>query len=114
MIFFAWARTIVVSNPQLLLQLARRATCNVRVQLWVHSGFVWAVPQCVTFVKQRTLIMVRALVQHTNTNPINKKVNVTPFRRKVYDALLLVPAGYVTTYKDLAEYLDCGSTQGKQ
>jgi methylated-DNA-[protein]-cysteine S-methyltransferase len=31
----------------------------------------------------------------------------TPFQKRVYAALVLVPRGQVTTYKQLAEYLDC-------
>jgi len=36
---------------------------------------------------------------------------VTPFRRKVYEALLEVPRGYVTTYGVLARRVGCGSAQ---
>lgn len=36
---------------------------------------------------------------------------VTPFRTRVYEALRLIPRGRVTTYKELARYLDCGSSQ---
>lgn len=36
---------------------------------------------------------------------------VTPFRRKVYEALLEVPQGYVTTYGTLARHLGCESAQ---
>jgi len=36
---------------------------------------------------------------------------VTPFRRKVYEALLEVPQGYVTTYGLLARHLGCESAQ---
>ena len=36
---------------------------------------------------------------------------VTPFRRKVYEALLEVPRGYVTTYGALARRVGCGSAQ---
>lgn len=35
----------------------------------------------------------------------------TLFQEKVYDALLLIPRGYVTTYKILAEYIGCKSSQ---
>jgi len=33
----------------------------------------------------------------------------TPFQKRVYAALALVPRGRVTTYKQLAEYLGCRS-----
>ena len=36
---------------------------------------------------------------------------VTPFRRKVYEALLEVPKGYVTTYGLLARRVGCGSAR---
>ncbi len=36
---------------------------------------------------------------------------VTPFRRRVYEALLAVPKGKVTTYGRLAEAIGCGSAQ---
>jgi len=36
---------------------------------------------------------------------------VTPFQQKVYDALGRIPRGKITTYKLLAEYLDCNSPQ---
>ena len=36
---------------------------------------------------------------------------VTPFQRRVYEALLLVPAGNVTTYGILAKAIGCGSAQ---
>ena len=36
---------------------------------------------------------------------------VTPFRAKVYEALMLIPKGRVTTYKELARYLHCRSAQ---
>jgi len=36
---------------------------------------------------------------------------VTPFRRKVYAALLEVPRGSVTTYGALARRIGCGSAQ---
>ena len=36
---------------------------------------------------------------------------VTPFRRKVYEALLEVPQGCVTTYGLLARRVGCGSAQ---
>jgi len=35
----------------------------------------------------------------------------TPFQKKVYNALLLIPNGRVTTYKILAEYIGCKSSQ---
>ncbi len=35
----------------------------------------------------------------------------TLFQEKVYDALLLIPKGYVTTYKILAKHIGCKSSQ---
>jgi methylated-DNA-[protein]-cysteine S-methyltransferase len=40
-----------------------------------------------------------------------QRKQITPFRAKVFDALLEVPAGKVTTYKRLAEKIDCKSSQ---
>ena len=37
--------------------------------------------------------------------------NLSPFRKKVLSALLLIPKGRVSTYKLLAEHLDCHSAQ---
>eukprot|EP00753_Platysulcus_tardus_P007385 PLAT15169.2.p1 GENE.PLAT15169.2~~PLAT15169.2.p1 ORF type:complete len:164 (-),score=43.89 PLAT15169.2:130-621(-) len=37
--------------------------------------------------------------------------DITPFRRKVYTALLRVPPGYVTTYAHLARAIGCRSSQ---
>ena len=36
---------------------------------------------------------------------------LTPFQRRVYDALLRVPRGHVTTYGFLAREVRCGSAQ---
>jgi methylated-DNA-[protein]-cysteine S-methyltransferase len=36
---------------------------------------------------------------------------LTPFQRKVYDAVCRVPPGRVVTYKSLAESIDCRSCQ---
>jgi methylated-DNA-[protein]-cysteine S-methyltransferase len=36
---------------------------------------------------------------------------MTTFRRRVYEALGLVPSGFVTTYGDLAGYIGCGSAR---
>ncbi|EER09578.1 Methylated-DNA--protein-cysteine methyltransferase, putative [Perkinsus marinus ATCC 50983] len=36
---------------------------------------------------------------------------VSPFRRRVYEALLEVPKGKVTTYKELSRRIDCRSCQ---
>eukprot|EP00698_Gefionella_okellyi_P015060 TRINITY_DN4221_c0_g1_i2.p1 TRINITY_DN4221_c0_g1~~TRINITY_DN4221_c0_g1_i2.p1 ORF type:complete len:161 (-),score=17.51 TRINITY_DN4221_c0_g1_i2:184-621(-) len=41
-----------------------------------------------------------------------KSTNVTAFQRRVYDAICKIPAGRITTYKLLAQYLKCDSTQG--
>ncbi len=35
----------------------------------------------------------------------------TPFQQKVYDALMLIPKGKVTTYKLLGNYVGCKSAQ---
>ena len=35
----------------------------------------------------------------------------TPFQQKVYDALLLIPKGKVTTYKMLGDFIGCRSSQ---
>lgn len=36
---------------------------------------------------------------------------VTAFQARVYEGLLKVEQGYVTTYKDLGSYIDCSSSQ---
>ncbi|MDA3924899.1 MAG: MGMT family protein [Kiritimatiellae bacterium] len=36
---------------------------------------------------------------------------ITPFRQRVFDALLEVPCGYVTTYGALARRINCGSAR---
>lgn len=36
---------------------------------------------------------------------------ITPFQRRVYDALRRIPRGRVTTYGLLAKHLDCGSAR---
>ncbi len=36
---------------------------------------------------------------------------VTSFQNTVYSALLLIPQGRVTTYKLLADFIDCKSSQ---
>lgn len=38
-------------------------------------------------------------------------IGISNFQKKVYDALLLIPKGYVITYKILAEYLGIKSAQ---
>jgi methylated-DNA-[protein]-cysteine S-methyltransferase len=40
-----------------------------------------------------------------------KPIQLTPFQRKVYSALCHVPEGNVTTYKSLANYINCSSNQ---
>ncbi len=35
----------------------------------------------------------------------------TAFEQRVYAAISQIPAGCVTTYRELARYLDCGSAQ---
>lgn len=39
------------------------------------------------------------------------KHKLTPFRKKVYEALIQVPEGKVTTYKELADKIGCRSSQ---
>lgn len=48
----------------------------------------------------------RELLKRIEADP-----QVTPFRRKVYEALLEVPRGYVTTYGQLARRVGCASAQ---
>lgn len=36
---------------------------------------------------------------------------ITLFQQRVYEALLKVPRGKVTTYRELARYVGCGSAQ---
>ena len=45
-----------------------------------------------------------------NSN-LNKVSPLTPFQRKVYTALCLVPEGYVTTYQSIGSYIHCSSSQ---
>jgi len=44
-------------------------------------------------------------------NEVKRAKNISEFRRKVYDALLDVPEGYVTTYGALARRIGCASAQ---
>jgi len=41
----------------------------------------------------------------------SQRSKVTPFQAKVLDALLRIPEGKVTTYKELASAIHCGSNQ---
>jgi methylated-DNA-[protein]-cysteine S-methyltransferase len=41
----------------------------------------------------------------------NNVVKVTPYRQRVYDACSQIPMGKVSTYKLLAEEIDCHSSQ---
>jgi methylated-DNA-[protein]-cysteine S-methyltransferase len=36
---------------------------------------------------------------------------ITSFQQKVYDATSKIPKGKISTYKDIATYLNCGSCQ---
>ena len=38
-------------------------------------------------------------------------MKMTDFQKRVYDALLLIPEGKVTTYKILADFIGCRSSQ---
>ncbi|KAL9656479.1 hypothetical protein ABK040_005243 [Willaertia magna] len=40
-----------------------------------------------------------------------KTKKITKFQQRVFDALLLIPKGKVTTYKYLSDYLNCNSCQ---
>jgi methylated-DNA-[protein]-cysteine S-methyltransferase len=40
-----------------------------------------------------------------------QRETVTAFQARVYEALLLVEKGHVTTYQDLGKWIDCGSSQ---
>jgi methylated-DNA-[protein]-cysteine S-methyltransferase len=42
---------------------------------------------------------------------MNQAQSVTPFQQKVYDALMLIPRGKVTTYKLLGDFIGCRSAQ---
>ena len=44
-------------------------------------------------------------------NKVRHDPSISEFRRKVYDALLDVPKGYVTTYGALAKRIGCASAQ---
>lgn len=44
-------------------------------------------------------------------NRYSQKSQLTSFQRRVYNALLKIPRGKVTTYKILARYLKCRSCQ---
>lgn len=47
----------------------------------------------------------------TNSSTWRQDPHLTPFQRKVYDAVCRVPPGRVVTYKSLAESIDCRSCQ---
>lgn len=40
-----------------------------------------------------------------------KEKKISPFQKKVYDSLLLIPEGRVTTYKILWDFISCKSAQ---
>jgi methylated-DNA-[protein]-cysteine S-methyltransferase len=42
---------------------------------------------------------------------VKKVSSLTPFQRKVYTALCLVPEGCVTTYQSIGTYINCSSSQ---
>jgi methylated-DNA-[protein]-cysteine S-methyltransferase len=51
-------------------------------------------------------------ISNVNASFNSKKVaSLTPFQRKVYMALCLVPEGYVTTYQSIGKYIQCSSSQ---
>jgi methylated-DNA-[protein]-cysteine S-methyltransferase len=47
----------------------------------------------------------------SSTLTVAQRQQVTPFQAKVYEALLQVPSGQVTTYKGLSQAIDCHSSQ---
>jgi methylated-DNA-[protein]-cysteine S-methyltransferase len=55
-------------------------------------------------------VFKREFVRQKRTSN-NNNIQVTSFQRKVYDAVCCVPEGYVTTYRDLAKFIDCRSCQ---
>ena len=53
-----------------------------------------------------------SLLSEKDDHNDSKKVSpLTPFQRKVYTALCLVPEGYVTTYQSIGKYIHCSSNQ---
>jgi methylated-DNA-[protein]-cysteine S-methyltransferase len=42
---------------------------------------------------------------------VAQRAAVTPFQARVYEGLLQVEKGHVTTYKDLGSFIDCSSSQ---
>ena len=52
---------------------------------------------------------------NANSDTLRERIacdpQVTPFRRKVYEALLEVPRGFVTTYGAVARHIGCESAQ---
>ena len=36
-------------------------------------------------------------------------MSVTPFQKRVYEAVSLIPRGKVSTYRDVARFINCGS-----
>ncbi|MGL1935078.1 MAG: MGMT family protein [Fibrobacterales bacterium] len=42
---------------------------------------------------------------------LERDTTLTPFQKRVFTALLEIPQGKVTTYKELSRHLSCGSAQ---
>jgi methylated-DNA-[protein]-cysteine S-methyltransferase len=54
---------------------------------------------------------VSSSLANNNSSTWRQDPHLTPFQRRVYDAVCRVPAGRVVTYKSLAESIDCRSCQ---
>jgi methylated-DNA-[protein]-cysteine S-methyltransferase len=98
------------ANPMTFIMNSQRHTSVV-----VKPNFVDAKVELTEIqLKQRFLL------SEDDNNDDSKNDNVgidkapsqiTPFQRKVYRALCLVPEGYVTTYKSIGIYIQCASNQ---
>jgi methylated-DNA-[protein]-cysteine S-methyltransferase len=66
---------------------------------------------CVPFAGATNFVTLQKEFCHQNNIHDLDSITVTPFQRKVYEALCCVPEGYVTTYQDLAQFVNCHSCQ---
>lgn len=60
--------------------------------------------------KNQIMVSIRQQQQHLTLTAAQRQA-VTPFQARVYEALLQVERGYVTTYKELGSFIHCGSSQ---
>ena len=68
-------------------------------------------PEMTGFLWHATLKITELFSAIKNAKLKMKKKGITPFQKKVYDTLVLIPKGKVTTYKLLWNFIGCKSSQ---